>query len=88
MSAEAAEAVCPEPDRRLDITHLVCPMTYVRTKLCLEEMAVGEALALRIRYGESYNNVTRSVRDEGHSLLGERPESEEIVQLIIRKERD
>ncbi|MBI3736772.1 sulfurtransferase TusA family protein, partial [Candidatus Sumerlaeota bacterium] len=61
------------PDSVLDITAYVCPMTFVKTKLQLEDMEPGQTLALKIRKGESYNNVTRSVRDEGHRLIGERP---------------
>lgn len=77
-----------DPDHRLDITAYVCPMTFVKTKLQLEEMSEGETLGLKIRLGESYNNVTRSVRDEGHSILGERPLDAHIVELIIEKGKE
>ena len=52
------------PDYRLDITGYVCPMTYVKTRLQLEGMEEGERLGLKIRLGESYNNVTRSLNDD------------------------
>lgn len=74
-----------EPDHRLDITGYVCPMTFVKTKLHLEDMEPGETLGLRIRLGESYNNVTRSVRDEGHGILAERPVEDGIVELLVEK---
>ena len=66
MSGEGKNGQAIEPDCRLDITSYVCPMTFVKTKLQLEDMEPGQTLGLRIRLGESYNNVTRSVRDEGH----------------------
>lgn len=77
-----------EPDSTLDITAYVCPMTFVKTKLQLEEMDEGQTLALKIRLGESYNNVTRSVATEGHEILDERPVEDHVVELLIRKGKD
>jgi TusA-related sulfurtransferase len=54
--------------RSLDITALTCPMTWVRTKLELERMAAGEALAVRCRPGEALENVPRSAREAGHAV--------------------
>jgi len=76
------------PDCKLDITSFVCPMTFVKTKLQLEDMDTGQTLGLRIRLGESYNNVTRSVRDEGHKIIGERPVEDHVVELFIEKGKD
>lgn len=75
-------------DCQLDITAYVCPMTFVKTKLQLEDMEPGQTLGLKIRLGESYNNVTRSVRDEGHRILGESPAGEHVVELLIEKGKD
>jgi tRNA 2-thiouridine synthesizing protein A len=88
MSEANGSASGRAADCRLDITGYVCPMTFVKTKLQLEDMEAGELLALTIRRGESYNNVTRSVRDEGHAILGESPVSEEAVELVIEKGKD
>ena len=60
-------------------------MTFVKTKLQLEDMETGQTLGLKIRLGESYNNVTRSVRDEGHAILAERPVKSHVVELLIEK---
>ena len=87
-STLAAERAFDGANFRLDITSYVCPMTFVKTKLQLEEMDEGETLALKIRRGESYNNVTRSVRDEGHSIVAERPVDEQVVTLLIEKGKD
>lgn len=81
-------AFAADPDSRLDITGYVCPMTFVKTKLQLEDMETGQKLGLKIRLGESYNNVTRSVRDEGHKILAERPVDPQVVELLIEKGKD
>lgn len=62
------------PDRTLDITHLVCPMTFVRTKLALESMTAGQLLEVRLNPGEPLQNVPRSVTEMGHAVLSLEPE--------------
>ena len=44
-------------------------MTFVRTKLALEQLAVGQVLNIRLRDGEPRHNVPRAVRDHGHEIL-------------------
>lgn len=87
-NGNAPSAFTENPDYKLDITRYVCPMTFVKTKLYLEEMDEGETLGLTIRLGESYNNVTRSVRDEGHQILAERPVEDHVIELLIEKGKE
>jgi TusA-related sulfurtransferase len=54
--------------RTLDISALTCPMTWVRTKLELERMAVGEALEVRCAAGAALEQVPRSAREAGHRV--------------------
>jgi len=72
----------------LDISGDVCPMTLVKTKLRLEELAVGDLLTIRVRDGEARLNVPRSLREHGHSVLDERTLADGCYALVIRKERD
>ena len=65
-------AISPRPDcptcsvLALDITAEKCPMTYVRTKLRLESLAVGSVLEVVLRGEEPLRNVPRSLAEEGH----------------------
>jgi tRNA 2-thiouridine synthesizing protein A len=53
----------------LDVSSLTCPMTWVKTKLALERLAVGEALEVRVAPGsEALENVPRSAREAGHRV--------------------
>ncbi|HJN21215.1 MAG: sulfurtransferase TusA family protein [Alphaproteobacteria bacterium] len=70
-------------DRQLDITHLQCPMTFVRTKLTLEGMEAGEILAVRLNAGEPLENVPRSVGDMGHEVVSLTPEAEGGPYLLL-----
>ena len=76
-----------EADLELDITAEVCPMTFVRTKLALEQMAVGQVLNIRLRDGEPRHNVPRAVRDHGHEILSLLPSGGELYELRVRKRR-
>jgi TusA-related sulfurtransferase len=53
----------------LDITGEVCPMTFVRAKLLLERMATGETALIYLNAGEPLENVPRSIRDHGHTVV-------------------
>ncbi|HYD30644.1 MAG TPA: sulfurtransferase TusA family protein [Azospirillaceae bacterium] len=57
------------PDYFLDITAQVCPLTFVRTKLCLERLVPGQVLEVRLNAGEPLENVPRSLVEQGHDVL-------------------
>ncbi len=75
--------ISPEPSRTLDITLDVCPMTFVKTKLELEEMEPGAILEVHVRDGESRLNVVRSCRQEGNVVHVEEPMGDGIWRLLI-----
>ena len=56
-------------DGFLDITDVVCPMTFVKTKVALEDLNDGQILELRLNDGEPIQNVPRSLKDDGHKIL-------------------
>jgi len=56
-------------DRELDLHGEVCPYTFVRSKLALEEMASGQVLSIIVDNSESASNVPRSLALEGHDVL-------------------
>jgi tRNA 2-thiouridine synthesizing protein A len=76
-----------EPDLDLDITAEVCPMTFVRAKLALEQLAIGEILRIRLRDGEPRHNVPRAVRDHGHEIISLSRLDADLFELRVRKTR-
>ena len=52
----------------LDLTGVVCPLNWVRTKLALERMAPGEELQVLLGSEEALENVPRSAREAGHAV--------------------
>jgi len=77
-----------EIDFRLDITGEVCPLTFVKTKLLVERMAPGQIAEVRLKGAEPLENVPRSLKDLGHTILSLEPENEtaNIHRLYVRKE--
>ncbi|MBM3472178.1 MAG: sulfurtransferase TusA family protein [Armatimonadetes bacterium] len=70
--------------REVDLTGEVCPMTFVKAKLHLDAIAVGDALTLTLKAGEQIRNVPRSLRDEGHRIEAVRREGDRY-HLLVRK---
>lgn len=58
-----------KPDQSIDITGEICPMTFVKTKLKLENMEKGQVLEVTLREGEPLSNLPKSVEQEGHRVL-------------------
>lgn len=53
----------------LDITKEHCPMTFVRTKLKLAQIAKGDTLEVLLSEGEPLENVPRSATEQGYTVL-------------------
>ncbi len=56
-------------DQEIDIRGEVCPYTFVKSKLKLETMAVGEVLRVVLDHEPATKNVPRSMENEGHHVL-------------------
>ena len=56
-------------DEKVDVTDVVCPVTFVKTKVALDELDEGQVLQVHLNGGEPAQNVPRSVQDEGHKVL-------------------
>lgn len=74
-----------EPDRELDITGELCPMTFVRTRLALDRMRPGETLRVRLRGEEPLRNVPRTAREQGHEVLSLETGADGVSVLLLRR---
>ena len=54
---------------RLDLTGEVCPFTFVRAKLVLEELPLGAELVVFVNHAPAAENVPRSLRAEGQEVV-------------------
>ena len=72
----------------VDITDVVCPVTFVKAKVALEELDDGEILSIRMNDGEPVRNVPRSIKEEGHQILKLIDNNDGTYQLIVKKVGD
>lgn len=72
-------------DDQVDITDVVCPVTFVKAKVALEELDDGEILAVRMNDGEPVQNVPRSIKEEEHQILKLLDNEDGTYTLFVRK---
>lgn len=72
-------------DDFVDITDKVCPLTFVKAKVALEELDDGQILAIKMNDGEPVMNVPRSMKDEGHQVLELNDNGDETYTLFVKK---
>jgi len=73
------------PDRDLDITAELCPMTFVRTRLALDMLKPGQVLRVLLRGKEPLENVPRTAREQGHDVLALDIGEDGVATLLIRR---
>lgn len=76
------------PSRKIDIRGLVCPYTFVKAKLAIEDMEVGEVLEIVLDYREAANNIPKSMQDHGQKVLKVAQTGDKEWVIVIRKEKD
>ena len=72
-------------DDQVDITDVVCPVTFVKAKVALEELDDGEILAVRMNDGEPVQNVPRTIKEEGHQILKLLDNEDGTYTLFVKK---
>ena len=72
-------------DDEVDITDKVCPLTFVKAKVAIEELDDGEVLVIRMNDGEPVQNVPRSMKEEGHKILKLEDNEDGTYTLYVRK---
>lgn len=77
-----------QADEKVDITDVVCPVTFVKTKVALEELEDGQILQVHLNDGEPVQNVPRSVKEEGHQILKLYTNEDGTYELFVRKVGD
>lgn len=72
-------------DEELNLRGEVCPYTFVKSKLALEDLEPGKILRVIVDNPESAENVPRSLANEGNEVLGVGPLGAEAWSILVRK---
>lgn len=75
-------------DDTVDITDVVCPVTFVKAKVALEELDEGQILSIRMNDGEPVQNVPCSIKEEGHQILKLDDNEDGTYTLYVKKVGD
>ena len=76
------------PDKKINIKGLVCPYTFVKAKLAIESMEVGQILEILLDYEEASRSIPKSMEDHGQKVLKVEKVNETDWILQIRKDKD
>jgi len=77
----AAEADPP----LLDLSGELCPFTFVRTKLALEELPIGARLRVIVDHEPATRNIPRSAAEWGQEVIGVTSVSPRTWAIDLRK---
>lgn len=78
----------PQVDRVIDLRGDVCPITFAKTKIALEEMVVGQVLQVLLDYEPSSRNVPRSAAMYGDKVLAVEQTGSAEWAVTIEKQVD
>ena len=71
----------------LDISHDVCPITFVKVKILLDKMSLGSVAKILLIKGDALENVPKSIKEEGHDILRKTKQTGDNYLLLIRKNK-
>jgi TusA-related sulfurtransferase len=69
----------------VDITDVVCPVTFVKAKVALENIEKGQILEIKLNAGEPIQNVPRSLKNEKHKVLSVKDNNDETYTITVEK---
>ncbi len=77
-----------KPDKVIDIRGQVCPYTFVRSKLAIEKMNIGEVLEIVLDHRPAVDNVPRSMENEGQKVLKIEQTGDKEWHIFVRKDKE
>ena len=75
-------------DKTIDLKGQVCPYTFVRSKLAIEKMSLGEVLEVILDHKPAVENVPKSMENEGQKVLTVEQTSEKEWRIVVRKDKE
>jgi tRNA 2-thiouridine synthesizing protein A len=73
-----------EIKKRVDLSGVICPMNFVKTKAALSGLLPGELLEVILDEGDAILNVPRSLKEEGHQVVSVEALGE-TFKVIVKK---
>ena len=71
--------------KSINIKGEVCPFTFVKSKLAIEQIGSGQVLEVILNNEEAIENIPRSMNDEGHKVLEVKKINGTDWKILIKK---
>lgn len=75
-------------NKKINIKGLICPYTFVKSKIAVEDMEVGEVLEILLDYEEASRSIPKSMEDHGHKVLKVEKINDTDWIIQVRKEKE
>jgi len=75
-------------DKSINIKGHICPYTFVKSKIAIEGMEVGQVLEILLDYEEASRSIPKSMEDHGQKVLSVEKINDTDWVLRIRKEKE
>ena len=72
-------------DYFLDIRHDSCPLTFVKTKLLLEQMQQGQTALVQLSEGEAAESLPVAIGEQGSVVLTFIKQEDGSYELMLQK---
>ena len=69
----------------LDLKGEVCPYTFVKSKLMIEQLNHGDVLEVLVDYQPAASNIPRSMEMEGHEVVEVEALGPTDWKVVVRK---
>lgn len=75
-------------DKTIDIRGFVCPYTFVKARVAIDDMAVGEVLEIVLDHEEAACSLPKSMEKHGQKVLKVEKINDTDWLLLIRKDKE
>jgi len=72
-------------DKTINIKGEICPYTFVKSKLAIEELKSGQILEIILDHQPATENVPRSMSNEGNKILEVKKLNNTDWRILIKK---
>ncbi len=74
--------------RALDIRGLICPVTWARVRVELEDLGDGDVLEVTLDHRPALPDIRRNAAELGHDVVSEAAIGEGVWRLVIEVGED
>jgi TusA-related sulfurtransferase len=75
-------------DQEVNLKGEVCPYTFVKSKLVLEEMKISEVLRIVVDHKPAVDNVPKSLTNEGQKVIRVEKINDTDWEIVVQKEKE